>query len=385
MVKRYKPKKKSATEPGPHDDKLVRDLPPTKILSGGNDIRRKKKKAVLNNTGKAGGGLQVTSDMPKSFARLVNFVNKKKSQDEQEKKAQKSNNKKGQNNKGNKTNANNDEDGVLKIKPGESFKAFNRRVKRSMEKKLLQSDVPNTRQSQHSSNGTSYGPDGPEISNISERKRRNQEVRKEKLKRQKKKKGLQDDSGSEVEDDIEVDDQLTETAQGTQESAAIIESSLKKTQKQKRQLQQIKENSVDQDELEKVTKSLTKKSHLMQNASDQPRFNEVAEAPPVFTSLPKARFKKMVPIAGTKEAKEQAKKKEAEAIKKMITRTSRLTPLERMQQQRKAKLANKIGGDSSPAEKQALEIERQKVIQRYRAIKAQKIAANNNSNTIPLQ
>ncbi|KAJ1761793.1 hypothetical protein LPJ69_002959 [Coemansia sp. RSA 1752] len=72
----------------------------------------------------------------------------------------------------------------------------------------------------------------------------------------------------------------------------------------------------------------------------------------------------MVPLPNSKEEAEDIKQRDNLAVKKMIQRTARLTPLERMQAKRKAKEL----GDTA-AEKRIIELERERAIRRYRMLR----------------
>ncbi|KAJ2714695.1 hypothetical protein H4R19_001589 [Coemansia spiralis] len=106
-------------------------------------------------------------------------------------------------------------------------------------------------------------------------------------------------------------------------------------------------------------------------AAAQPRFGEQAQAPPVFKTLPKERFKRPVPLPNSKEESSERAMRDEQAIKKMIQRTARLSPLERMQAKRKLK----DQGDSA-AEKRIIAAERDQAIRRYRMLRAARDSAN---------
>ncbi|KAJ1674043.1 hypothetical protein EV182_004082 [Spiromyces aspiralis] len=355
MVKRYKPKKK----PAQAKEDTSRDLPPTKVVSGG------KAPGKNGKDKRASGAGEDMSDMPKSFQRLMNFVNNKKQAEQRGQAA--------------KQRPKSSKHAVLKMRPGESYASFERRVKQNMEKRLQEASVDAlpTNQSQSKQNQSEDLGNG-KVSVKSERKRKNEQARKERLKRQKKGRRRHGDDG---DDDSDPSDYDSSTV-----SAGIETTVTDRRWKGKPDRARVKADDdmteVDQDELHKLSKSLKKKkpAPAPRIASDTPKFNETVSAPPIFTSLPKARFKKMVPIEGTREAQDLEKKKTAMAIKKMIERTSRLSPLERLQQQRKLKQTQKSGeGGISPAEQKALEIERQKAIQRYRLVK---VARYNNKSLV---
>ncbi|KAJ2769522.1 hypothetical protein IWQ56_000401 [Coemansia nantahalensis] len=101
-----------------------------------------------------------------------------------------------------------------------------------------------------------------------------------------------------------------------------------------------------------------------------PKFGEQAQAPPVFTALPKARFKRAVPLPNSREEADQRTVRDEQAIKKMISRTARLSPLERMQAKRKLRAQ----GDSA-AEKRIIAAERDQAVRRYRMLRAARESA----------
>ncbi|KAJ2082616.1 hypothetical protein H4R24_001446 [Coemansia sp. RSA 988] len=107
-----------------------------------------------------------------------------------------------------------------------------------------------------------------------------------------------------------------------------------------------------------------------------PRFGEQAEAPPIFKTLPKERYKNPVPLPNSREEKNEEKRREDQAVKNMIQRTARLSPLERLQAKRKA---NQQSG--SAAEKRIAEAEREKAIRRYRMLRAARDSATSSAPT----
>ncbi|KAJ2803683.1 hypothetical protein H4R20_002794 [Coemansia guatemalensis] len=113
------------------------------------------------------------------------------------------------------------------------------------------------------------------------------------------------------------------------------------------------------------------------NISSAPRFGEQAEAPPIFKALPKERFKKPVPLPNSREEKNEEKRREELALKNMIQRTARLSPLERLQAKRKANQQS-----DSAAEKRIAEAEREKAIRRYRMLRAARDSAKSSTPTM---
>ncbi|KAI9500141.1 hypothetical protein GGI25_002556 [Coemansia spiralis] len=238
------------------DDTVERDLDPTHELSGGHKPPKRK----------------ATTDTPKSFQHVMRFMEMKQQRDAKKPKATAK------------------ETGNLNIMNGESMIEFNRRVKQKMHNdlKLVDSSKgPSKKPNSNSSNDSDVV-----VSKRTERKKRNDLIRKQRKLAKKHK------------------DEVEQTVSG-------------------------------------------------------PRFGEQAEAPPVFRALPRETFKKMVPLPNSKEEAAATKQKEDLAVKKMIQRTARLSPLERMQAKRKARLE----GDTA-AEKRIMEAERDKAIRRYRMLKA---------------
>ncbi|KAJ2525303.1 hypothetical protein GGI11_000135 [Coemansia sp. RSA 2049] len=301
-----KPKSsKSQRNPLEEDDTAEqRNLDPTQLLSGGSKVsKRKAKRAQKNN------------DTPKTFQHLMQFMEKKK-QKQQQQSDQNRTKKNGTTSGG----SGNKAQGSLSIMPGESMAEFSRRVKQKMQADLQRvdkgEDVTKRRAKNSGGNATRDEDDGDEeevvVSKRSDRKRRNDMIRKQR-KLAKKRKGL-----DESDDD-------TATAGG----------------------------------------AIQQKGKVGVPAVSEPRFGEQANAPPIFRALPKERLKKMVPLPNSKEELAEKKAREDLAVKKMIQRTARLSPLEKMQAKRKAKEQ----GDSA-AEKRIMEAEREKAIRSYRMLRA---------------
>ncbi|KAJ2655873.1 hypothetical protein IWW48_005311 [Coemansia sp. RSA 1200] len=302
-----KPKSsKSQRNPLEEDDTAEeRNLDPTQLLSGGSKVsKRKAKRAQKNN------------DTPKTFQHLMQFMEKKK-QKQQQQSDQNRTKKNGTTSGGGNGNK---AQGSLNIMPGESMAEFNRRVKQKMQADLQRVDKGEdvaSRRANNSGGNASRDEDGDGeekvvVSKRSDRKRRNDMIRKQR-KLAKKRKGL-----DESDDD-------TATAGG----------------------------------------AIQQKGKGGAPAVSEPRFGEQANAPPIFRALPKERLKKMVPLPNSKEELAEKKVREELAVKKMIQRTARLSPLEKMQARRKAKEQ----GDSA-AEKRIMEAEREKAIRSYRMLRA---------------
>ncbi|KAJ2857202.1 hypothetical protein J3B02_001159 [Coemansia erecta] len=285
---------KPRREPGQEDDTVERDLDPTKkVLSGGSKVSKRSSRN--------------TSDAPKSFQFIMQFMEKKKQNDEA-RRAQKKNDKvkqlKQQEKLGPRVIKND-----LKIMPGEDMREFNRRVREKLENnmQMINSGFLINDEKARLNPSRDDGEDAV-ISKRSERKKKNDATRKQRRLAKKKSKA----GGSDNEED-----NVTRDNRG-------------------------------------------------------PRFGEQAQAPPVFRALPKETLKKMIPLPNSKEASIADKQREELAVKNMIQRTARLSPLERMQAKRKAKLE----GDSA-AEKRIMEAEREQAIRRYRMLRVARESAKN--------
>ncbi|KAJ2416601.1 hypothetical protein GGF41_005480, partial [Coemansia sp. RSA 2531] len=185
---------------------------------------------------------------------------------------------------------------ALTIMPGESMDEFSRRVRQKMTNNLQLIGTSHEAKSKAHANPSRDEGEEPDISKRSDRKKRNDAVRKQRKQAKKQR-------GSDDEDVV-------------REQAAA------------------------------------------------PKFGEQAQAPPIFKALPKDKFKKMVPLPQSKEEELANKRKDELAVKNMIQRTARLSPLERMQAKRKAKQE----GDTA-AEKRIIEAEREQAIRRYRMLR----------------
>ncbi|KAJ1965522.1 hypothetical protein GGI12_000703 [Dipsacomyces acuminosporus] len=280
-----RPKTKKSHSGNPLDsDTVERDLDPTKVLSGGGKAAKK--------------GNRNTSDAPKAFQNIMRFMEMKQKRD-QEKKVQKAKDSK-KKAKPVKKDEPREITEKLKIMPGESMDEFNKRVQAKMDNNLkMIGTIHEQQQRPHDNPSRDDGGELAVISKRTDRKRRNDAIRKER-KLAKKHKGEDSDNEEEIK---------------------------------------LKQASA-------------------------PKFGEQANAPPVFKALPKEKFKKMVPLPKTKEEELEKKKREELAVKNMIKRTARLSPLERMQAKRKAKKE----GDTA-AEKRIMAVERDNAIRRYRMLK----------------
>ncbi|OLY79739.1 hypothetical protein AYI68_g6181 [Smittium mucronatum] len=88
-----------------------------------------------------------------------------------------------------------------------------------------------------------------------------------------------------------------------------------------------------------------------------PKFNEYAEAPPVFTFVPKQVLKqKNISIKPANSSKSQ------DAIRGMVKRTSRVTPLDRLK-------SSKKNTPLSASQSHFIQIERNSAIEKYRSLK----------------
>ncbi|KAJ2332622.1 hypothetical protein GGI00_002705 [Coemansia sp. RSA 2681] len=276
-----KPKTRKSTRDPLDDDKVERDLDPTKVLSGGGKVAKKRG--------------NVTSDAPKAFQHIMKFMEMKQNNDAAKRKQKEVERKKKP-----KAQAQGPKEitEALKIMPGESMDEFTRRVRQKMTNNLqLIGTSHETKTKAHANPSRDEGEE-PDISKRSDRKKRNDAVRKQR-KQAKRQRGHDSDD----EDDA------------PRQQAA-------------------------------------------------PKFGEQAQAPPIFKALPKDKFKKMIPLAQSKEEDLANKRKDELAVKNMIQRTARLSPLERMQAKRKAKLE----GDTA-AEKRIIEAEREQAIRRYRMLR----------------
>ncbi|KAI9470281.1 hypothetical protein BX667DRAFT_501838 [Coemansia mojavensis] len=272
----FKKPKTAKTLRDPLDDGTEHDFDPASRLSGGRKVSKKKHKGA--------------SDAPRSFQYLMDFMNSKQQKDAEASTKKKKKKKKRAQEDPDKPKAITE---TLKIMPGESMSEFQRRVRSKMQNNLELIGTDFEAQPRPSGNPSKDEGDAPVVSKRSERKRRNDAIRKQ-----------------------------------------------RKLAKKHR------------DEGEWVSQ-------------DKPRFGEQAQAPPVFKALPKAKFKKMVPLPNSAEEAQEKKRREEEAVKKMIQRTARLSPLERMQARRKAK-----DSADSAAEKRIMEDERGRAIRRYRMLRA---------------
>ncbi|KAJ2781689.1 hypothetical protein GGI15_003146 [Coemansia interrupta] len=295
-----KPKKnKSKTGPDVYGENGSRDLDPTKVMSGGSKVAKR--------------GSRNTADAPKKFQHMMHFMEMKKKNDEtrrqQKEKSLKQQQKQKQKQQG-EGSGNQVIKDMLEIMPGESMYEFNQRVKQKMENNMRMVNSKAMNDDGKAALNPSRDEGGEStVSKRTDRKRKNDAVRKQR-KIAKKNKGM--DSDDEEDTGVSV-----------------------------------------------------------QNAS-APKFGEQAQAPPIFKALPKEKFKKMVPLPHSKEAATAEKQKQEVAVKKMIQRTARLSPLERMQAKRKAK---EEGG--SAAEKRIMEAEREKAIRRYRMLRVARESAKN--------
>ncbi|KAJ2158091.1 hypothetical protein GGF46_004026 [Coemansia sp. RSA 552] len=277
----FKKPKARKGDKDPLDDGRERDFDPTKAFSGGNKVKKR--------------GAKQATDMPRSFQYVMQFMEKKTQRRQESKKAK-------QVEKKQKKRADGPREITesLKMKPGESMGAFERRVRQKMENNL---QLVGTSHEAAKSATTEDGGGEAGLSKRAAARKRNSALRKER-----------------------------QRAKKTQESS---------------------------DE---------------EGSGEVPRFGEQAQAPPVFRALPKERFKKAVPLPNSKEEAMEKKRREEQAIKQMIQRTSRQSPLERMQARRKAKEA----GDTA-AEKRIMEAEREKAVRRYRMLRATREAAKGTS------
>ncbi|KAJ1812996.1 hypothetical protein LPJ75_003379, partial [Coemansia sp. RSA 2598] len=283
---------KPKREPGKEDDTVERDLDPSKVLSGGSKVSKRKS--------------QSTTDAPKSFQFIMQLMEMKKQNDQVRREHKKQEQTKRQKTPG-RLQVNTQK---LKIMPGEDMREFNRRVREKMESNMQAINSGAVEKNQRAGLNPSRDEGGEsEVSKRTERKRKNDAVRKQRrLAKKNKNKGRGSDSEEEEEE----------------------------------------------------------------KGDRGPRFGEQAQAPPIFKALPKETFKKMVPLPNSKEASAAAKQREEVAVKKMIQRTARLSPLERMQAKRKAKME---GG--SAAEKRIMEAEREQAIRRYRMLRVARESAKN--------
>ncbi|KAJ2002895.1 hypothetical protein H4R26_003358 [Coemansia thaxteri] len=283
-----KPKTCKSTRDPLEDDKVERDLDPTKVLSGGGKVAKKHSNSI--------------SDAPKAFQHIMKFMEMKQNNDAAKKKQREVERKRAA--KGPKSGPKEITE-ALKIMPGESMDEFSRRVRQKMTNNLQLIGTSHEVKSKAHANPSRDEGEEADISKRSDRKKRNDAVRKQR-KQAKKQRGQ--DSDDEVE------------------PKAV--------------------------------------------ATPAPRFGEQAQAPPIFKALPKDKFKKMVPLPQSKEEELAKKQKDEMAVKSMIQRTARLSPLERMQAKRKAKLE----GDSA-ASKRIMDAEREQAIRRYRMLRVARESA----------
>ncbi|PIA16221.1 hypothetical protein COEREDRAFT_81434 [Coemansia reversa NRRL 1564] len=269
-----KPKTRKTNKNPLEDDKIERDLDPGKVLSGGRKITKKRNKK------------QQGSDAPKAFQHIMRFMEMKQQNDESKQKLLQGKRKVTKHIKGEPQSIIED----LNIMAGESLSEFDYRVKQKMYNNLRLVGTKYEEKEKYNLNPSRDDGDEVIISKRTERKRRNDVIR-----------------------------------------------------KQRRLAKKHKEEDV---------------------IFDKPKFGEQAEAPPIFKTLPKERFKKPIPLPNSSEEKNDKKLREDQALKNMIQRTARLSPLDRLQAKRKTKQSD------SAAEKRIADVEREKAIRRYRMLRA---------------
>ncbi|KAJ2724357.1 hypothetical protein GGI07_002036 [Coemansia sp. Benny D115] len=283
-----KPKtRKGNAEPNYNEDNTKRDLDPTKnILSGGGKVAKSKNRN--------------TSDAPKAFQHIMQFMAMKQRKDQQQTDTKKKPKPK---EPGPKLVTEN-----LSLMPGESLKEFDKRVNKKMQNnmQIVGAGISTNESTPVNNNPSRDDGEVGLVSKRSERKKRNDAVRKE-----------------------------------------------------RRMAKKAKNQDSDDEEYA--------------GRSNGPKFGEQAQAPPIFKTLPKETFKKMVPLANSKEAQQAKKQREEVVAKKLVEKSSRLSPLERMQMKRKAKME---GGGRSAAEKRIMEEEREKAVRRYRMLRVARETAN---------
>ncbi|KAJ1952193.1 hypothetical protein EC988_003686 [Linderina pennispora] len=263
-----------------NDDKVQRNLDPTQVVSGGGKSSKRKNRN--------------TSDAPKAFQHIMQFMEMKQKNDQRKRQQKKQAEEKAEKEKAKAPQGPKEITEDLKLQAGETIAEFNRRVRQKMANNLqLVGTSASVKAKKHDNPALDEGEEIV-VSGRSERKRKNDMVRRERKR-------------------------------------------LKK------------HGAADSDE---------------EQMAVQPKFGEQAQAPPIFKALPKETFKRMVPLPASREEAQQKKLREELAVKKMIRRTARLSPLERMQAKRKAKME---GG--SAAEKRIMEAEREQAIRRYRMLK----------------
>ncbi|KAJ2737765.1 hypothetical protein GGI20_006382, partial [Coemansia sp. BCRC 34301] len=157
-----KPKTRKSTRDPLDDDKVERDLDPTKVLSGGGKVAKKRG--------------NVTSDAPKAFQHIMKFMEMKQNNDAAKKKQKEAERKKKP-----KTQAQGPKEitEALKIMPGESMDEFSRRVRQKMTNNLqLIGTSHETKTKTHANPSRDEGEE-PDISKRSDRKKRNDTIRKQ--------------------------------------------------------------------------------------------------------------------------------------------------------------------------------------------------------------
>ncbi|KAJ2393089.1 hypothetical protein H4S02_000418 [Coemansia sp. RSA 2611] len=280
----FKNPKTSKSVRDPYDDGTEHDFDPTATFTGGRRVSKKKLKR------------QGSSDAPKSFQYIMDFMDKKQQKDANDRKARQAEAKKKKKRQQDPANAPRAITEKLKIMPNETMAEFNRRVRQKMETNMQLIGTDYELKEATGSNPSKDDGEATVVSKRPDRKRRHDAIRKERKLAKKRKNG----------DDYE-----------------------------------------------------------LQKSVEAPRFGEQAQAPPIFKSLPKEKFKKMVPLPNSKEEADDKKRRADQAVKTMIQRTARLSPLERMQARRKAKQQ----GDTA-AEKRIIEAERERAVRRYRMLRA---------------
>ncbi|PVU93084.1 hypothetical protein BB559_003451 [Furculomyces boomerangus] len=102
-----------------------------------------------------------------------------------------------------------------------------------------------------------------------------------------------------------------------------------------------------------------------------PGFNEQAEAPPVFTFIPKEKLKPINNFSAKEPLNNNPKTKNKQtAIKNMVMRTARVTPLERIKQKKKSQ------EKPTASTLYSIQQEREKAIENYRILKSKSISSS---------
>ncbi|OMJ09472.1 hypothetical protein AYI70_g10910 [Smittium culicis] len=262
------------------------------------------------------------SDMPRAFRRILSVMENTNNPKPKPKADEKSQHKNSTSKTPSDSNKSTKKQ-TLKIDPNESFEHFKKRVQKKMKADLEaipivklpgKEKTPKTELIKSKKKLAKLAEKEEQTNGLS-RKQRNRQTRKEKLKKRKR--------------DVSPDpfaSHASETQETGQNSSKPFASKDKKIASQQSLI---------------------------------PKFNEHAEAPPIFTFVPKPVFKQKTPYSSAQATKSQ------DAIRNMVKRTSRvakITPLEKIKNSKKNIVL-------SASQSHYLQMERQSAIDKYRMLK----------------